>query len=135
LLDGTAFIAVNGDIWTDYDFARLPPEPAGLAHLVLVDNPPQHPKGDFVLRDDGRVVDDGEAARLTFAGIGVYRPQLLETSPPIVGRSRPARFPLAPLLRAAMADGNVQGEHHRSRWDDVGTPERLAAVRHATDGR
>ena len=44
-----AFIAVNGDVWTDYDFSRLPDEPAGDAHLVLVDNPPQHPRGDFAL--------------------------------------------------------------------------------------
>src|SRR3546814_16177329 len=70
------FIAVNGDIWTDHDFSRLPPESAGDAHLVLVDNPTHHPRGDFVLDADGRVVAEGEP-RLTFAGIGVYRPSLL----------------------------------------------------------
>src|SRR3546814_12867535 len=61
------FIAVNGDIWTDHDFSRLPPEPAGDAHLVLVDNPTHHPRGDFVLDAGGRVVAEGET-RLTFAG-------------------------------------------------------------------
>src|SRR3546814_4268299 len=71
------FIAVNGDIWTDHDFSRLPPEPAGDAHLVLVDNPTHHPRGDFVLDAGGRVVAAGEP-RLTFAGIGVYRPSLLQ---------------------------------------------------------
>ena len=32
---------------------------------------------------------------------------------------------LAPLLRAAMADDAVSGEHHPGQWWDIGTPERL----------
>ncbi|MCM2336918.1 MAG: mannose-1-phosphate guanylyltransferase, partial [Pseudomonas sp.] len=40
----------------------------------------------------------------------------------------PPRFRLAPVLRAHMADGRISGEHHRGRWTDVGTPERLAAL-------
>jgi MurNAc alpha-1-phosphate uridylyltransferase len=132
LLGDAPFIAVNGDIWTDYDFARLPREPAGDAHLVLVDNPPHVPRGDFALGDDGRVAADG-AHRLTFAGIGVYRPQLLAGWRGVIGDvagadERPPRFKLAPLLRAAMAAGRVTGEHHRGEWTDVGTPERLAGL-------
>ena len=127
-----AFIAVNGDVWTDYDFSRLPDEPAGEAHLVLVDNPPQHPRGDFALRDGGGVDSDGET-KLTFAGIGVYRPSLFDDWREIFGNApgageTPPRFKLAPLLRAAMARGAVTGEHHRGRWTDVGTPERLAEL-------
>ena len=45
LLGDAPFIAVNGDIWSDYDFARLPREPRGDAHLVLVDNPEHHRQG------------------------------------------------------------------------------------------
>jgi len=30
-----------------------------------------------------------------------------------------------------MAQGHVTGEHHRGRWTDVGTPERLAELEHA----
>ncbi|NUS61608.1 MAG: nucleotidyltransferase family protein, partial [Lysobacter sp.] len=67
LLGDAPFLAVNGDVWTDFDFARLPREPRGVAHLVLVDNPPQHPVGDFALQDDGRIANDG-ANKLTFAG-------------------------------------------------------------------
>ena len=119
LLGEAPFIVVNGDIWTDYDFSGLPAEPAGLAHLVLVDNPAHHPAGDFVL-DRGRV-REGDGPRLTFSGIGVYRPALF-------AGCAPGRFPLGPLLRAAMARDEVSGEHHRGRWVDVGTPERLAAL-------
>ena len=132
LLGEAPFLAVNGDIWTDHDFARLPREPLGAAHLVLVDNPDHHPRGDFALDGDGRVRADGEA-RLTFAGIGVYRPGLLRDWRTVIGDApgadeTPPRFKLAPLLAAAMARGAVSGEHHRGRWTDVGTPERLAAL-------
>ena len=135
LLGEAPFIALNGDIWTDYDFARLPREPAGDAHLVLVDNPDHNPRGDFTLRSDGRVDsgpgDDGQ--RLTFSGIGVYRPQLLRDWRSIIGDApgadeTPPRFRLAPLLRAAMRRGAVTGEHHAGAWTDVGTPQRLAQL-------
>lgn len=131
LLGEAPFIAVNGDIWSDYDLARLPTEPAGDAHLVLVDNPPHHPQGDFLLHDDGRVTDrQADRPALTFAGIGVYRPHMLLEWRTVIGErpgadAQPPRFPLAPLLRAAMARDAVSGEHHRGRWTDVGTPQRL----------
>lgn len=131
LLGDGPFLALNGDIWTDYDFGCLPREPRGDAHLVLVDNPPQHPHGDFALHD-GLVASDGEP-RLTFAGIGLYRPALFDGWRDIIGNAPgvdelPPRFKLAPLLRAAMARGAVTGEHHRGRWTDVGTPARLAQL-------
>ena len=119
LLGPDPFIVVNGDVWTDFDPARLRLADADLAHLVLVDNPAHHPAGDFVLAGD-RVREDG-GPRLTFSGVGVYRPALFDGC-------APGRFPLAPLLRAAIAVGRVSGEHHRGRWVDVGTPERLAAL-------
>lgn len=131
LLGNDPFIAINGDIWTDYDFAHLPTDITGDAHLVLVDNPPQHLRGDFLLRGD-RVLSDGDA-RLTFSGIGVYKPSLLEQWRSIIGSApgadaTPPRFKLAPLLRDAMHRDLVTGEHHAGRWTDVGTPERLAQL-------
>jgi len=130
LLGDAPFLAVNGDVWTDFDFARLPKQPRGIAHLVLVDNPPQHPAGDFALHDDGRV-DDAERGRLTFSGIGLYRPSLFDGWRDIIGDApgadeTPPRFRTPPLLRAAMARGEVDGTHHAGRWTDVGTPQRLA---------
>ena len=127
-----AFIAVNGDIWTDYDFARLPRDPVGDAHLVLVDNPAHHREGDFALLDNGVVAAGGEP-KLTFSGIGVYRPSLFDDWREVIGEATgaeetPPRFKLAPLLRAAMARGEATGEHHRGKWTDVGTPQRLAEL-------
>jgi N-acetyl-alpha-D-muramate 1-phosphate uridylyltransferase len=119
LLGDGPFLVVNGDIWTDFDYATLPEDFAGLAYLVLVDNPEQHPCGDFCLRE-GRVAEcDGP--RLTFSGIGLYRAALFADS-------LPGKFPLAPLLRAAMARDEVDGTHYRGRWSDIGTPERLQAL-------
>ena len=124
-----AFIGVNGDIWSDVDYARLPSAPAGDAHLVMVDNPAHNPSGDFAL-DGDRLASDGPR-RLTFSGIGVYRASLFERWREVIGTADgaerdPPRFKLAPLLRAAMARNAVRGEHHRGRWTDVGTPQRLA---------
>ena len=121
LLGAKPFLVVNGDVWTDYPFAGLPTAPAGLAHLVLVDNPPHHPQGDFALEaDSGRVGEHG-ARRLTFSGISVLRPELF-------AGCAPGRFPLGPLLRRAMADGAVTGERYGGAWRDVGTPQRLAEL-------
>lgn len=119
LLGDAPFLVVNGDVYTDYDFSRLPARPEGLAHLLLVANPPHHPAGDFFLTG-GRVTDEGApagAARLTFSGIGLYSPRLFDGC-------KAGRFPLAPLLRQAMARGQVSGERHGGCWVDVGTPAR-----------
>lgn len=131
LLGDAPFLLVNGDVWTDLDFATLPRAPRGLAHLVLVDRPPQATHGDFALDADGCVHADGDHT-LTYAGIGVYRPQLLDgwraiIATPTRANGKP-KFPLAPLLRAHMAHGAITGQHHRGRWTDVGTPERLARL-------
>jgi MurNAc alpha-1-phosphate uridylyltransferase len=132
LLGDAPFLAVNGDVWTDFDFARLPAAPAGLAHLVMVDNPAQHPRGDFVLGDDGHLSESGDA-RLTFAGIGLYRPALFDGWRGVIGDAPgvdrdPPRFKLVPLLVDAMPRGEVTAQYHGGRWTDVGTPERLAAL-------
>lgn len=119
LLGPDPFLVVNADIWTDCPFGHLGLSSDDLAHLVLVENPPQHRQGDFAL-DDKRVRSDG-SPRYTFSGIGVYRPELF------AGCS-PGAFPLAPLLRRAMAEDRVGGRLHRGRWFDIGTPQRLGEL-------
>jgi len=116
LLGDEPFLVINGDVWTDYPYAHLRDCPVEMAHLVMVDNPPQHPEGDFVLQQ-GRVRHDG-ATKLTFSGIGVYHPRLFL-------QCRGGAFALAPLLREAMDEEKVTGEHYRGQWFDIGTPERL----------
>lgn len=117
LLGSEPFVLVNGDIWTDYDFARLRTPFNGLAHLVLVDNPGHHGAGDFSLVD-GQVGNDGPA-KLTFSGLSVLDPALFKDS-------QAGAFKLAPLLRQAISEARVTGEHYTGAWVDVGTPERLA---------
>jgi N-acetyl-alpha-D-muramate 1-phosphate uridylyltransferase len=113
------FLVVNGDIWTDYPLGGLALPPGSQAHLVLVDNPPHHPRGDFGLTTDGRVTRDG--TRLTYSGLGAYDPGLFAAC-------TPGRFPLAPLLDAASTAGRLTGEYHGGAWFDVGTPARLAEL-------
>lgn len=118
LLGAAPFIGVSADILSDYDYARLPAEPDGLAHLVMVPNPDFHPRGDFWL-DDTRLNEEGRGERLTFGNIGVYRAELLDDQPD-------ARFKLLPMFQRAMRAGRLCGERFDGRWDNIGTPEQLA---------
>lgn len=116
LLGKAAFLVINGDIWTDFPFRRLAAGPQRLAHLVMVANPPHHPEGDFALVNG--TLSEAGGLRLTFSGIGVYRPELFLLWDK-------GRFPLGALLREMAARGEVTGEHYGGCWRDVGTPERL----------
>ena len=128
LLGDDPFLVVNTDVWTDFPLASLNRTLHGLAHLVLVDNPEHNRAGDFVLAPDTALVSDPQAAigdpapqALTFSGLSVLAPALFAGIPP-------GRQALAPVLRAAMARGQVTGEHYTGTWIDVGTPDRLAQV-------
>lgn len=126
LLGEEPFLVINGDVLTDIDFTLASAQAAKLsaeqrlAYLWLVQNPAHNPKGDFVLQTDGAVLSTGTGEALTFSGMGVYHPALFHDTPP----KQAAK--LAPLLRAAMEAGKVQGVKHEGLWLDVGTVERLA---------
>lgn len=119
LLGPDPFVVVSCDIVCDYPSASLPQYPVGLAHLVLVENPEFHPRGDFGLRD-GKV-DMLAKPSMTFANIGVYRPELFADC-------EPGHFPLNRLLFAAIEKGQVTGECYQGEWFNVGTPEQLCDV-------
>ncbi len=119
LLGPGPFLVVNADIWTDIDFAPLALEENAHARLLLIPNPPHHPRGDFGL--EGDLVVSRETDRYTYSGVGVYRPEFF-------GGCTAGRFPLLPLLDRAIAAGLVRGQVHRGEWCDVGTVERLAKL-------
>ena len=120
LLDDKPFLVINSDIICDFPLASLRDKPAHLAHLVLIDNPPHHPEGDFCLSANGLLSGQGRH-NLTFSGIGVYHPALFDRIPP-------GPLKLRPVLDQAMLQQQVSGEKHRGLWLDIGTPERLQEV-------
>lgn len=125
LLGERPFLVVNGDVWMDYPFARILEVGVSTldsAHLVLVDNPPQHPLGDFLLDGSGRIVErPGSEKGLTYAGLGIYTAALF-------AGLKPGKLPLRPLLDREIAAGRLRGEYFAGSWVDVGTPERLQAL-------
>jgi MurNAc alpha-1-phosphate uridylyltransferase len=123
LLGREAFLLVNGDIYTDVDYAQLRIIPGDLAQLVLVANPAHHPQGDFWLDDSGRIVAAGSQVteRLTYSGVALIHPELFEGA-------AGGRFPLLPWLEKARETSRLGGQLHKGQWLDVGTPERLAAL-------
>ncbi len=125
LLGSEPFLVVNGDVWCDWDFRRAHTLANRQAHLVFVDNPPQHAGGDFCL--DGETVryaSTGIGPTLTYAGTGVFSPDFF------AGVSVGSVVKMRPLLDAGIARGMITGERHAGCWVDVGTPERLAELDH-----
>ncbi|GHU26854.1 nucleotidyltransferase [Betaproteobacteria bacterium] len=123
LLGDAPFLVVNGDVWCDWDFRRALALSDRLAHLVFVDNPPQHANGDFCLNGETvRYAAEHIGPTYTYAGTGVFSPRFFADVPD------GAVLKLRPLLDAAIAQGLLTGEHHAGRWVDVGTPERLAEL-------
>ena len=124
LLGQEPFLVLNGDIWCDWDVSLAPQASAmlnlrnSLGWLLMVNNPPHHPEGDFELDEQGYLTEAGPT-RLTFSGVGVYDPRLFAGIQPGV----PSK--LAPLLRREMSSHRIIGQHHLGSWIDVGTPQRL----------
>jgi MurNAc alpha-1-phosphate uridylyltransferase len=131
------FWVVAGDVFAP-DFVFDPAAAARfaasglLAQLWLVPNPPHNPQGDFGLSADGRALNEAgtDGVRHTFSTYALYRRALFE--PPwcdiLPGNPQGTAAPLAPLLRRAIAAGQVGAALYTGAWTDVGTPERLAAL-------
>lgn len=109
------FLMISSDVVTDFDFRALTQLTPDLAHLVLVQNPVHHPKGDFALNPMGAVLPGSE---LTYSGIGVIAPAL-------VLAPTKTRFAMREVLFPAAEQGLLTGCVHDGYWSDVGTPDRL----------
>jgi MurNAc alpha-1-phosphate uridylyltransferase len=120
LLGSAPFLVINGDLWTDYPFARLRAVKCDWAHLVMVPNPSHNPVGDFALAG-ARIRETGDR-KLTFSGMAVYNPRLFDGC-------QPGKFSVVPLVRLAMENHLVTGEEFQGDWNDIGTLERLDATR------
>lgn len=126
LLGDQPFLVVNGDVWCDYPFPPMDGAPDciatnDLAHLILVNNPPHHPNGDFALYQSRLTDQQPHLPNYTFSGIAFYRPEFFAELP--YGKRR-----LAPLLFNAISQDQLSGELFTGDWRDIGTPERLAAL-------
>lgn len=116
LLGKEPFIVLSADVITDYSLQKLPKNPQGLAHLVLVDNPPYHANGDFCLKE-GKIYC-GEKSTLTFSNIGIYRPEFFADC-------QPGKFRLGSLFREKIKEDALTGEHYSGQWHNMGTPDDL----------
>ncbi len=117
LLADEPFLVVNGDIWCDFDFSTLAELGTDRqAHLVLVNNPAHHPKGDFAL--SGELIKNTGQPMYTYSGIGIYHPDFFSAQ-------KKGASPLAPIIREKCEQNLVSGQYHTGQWTDVGTVERL----------
>ncbi len=123
LLGQDPFISVSSDLFTDFPFVNLPMLPKRLIHMILTDNPPHHPKGDYALMGEMVIekAPEPEGSLLNFAGITVLRPELFEACPEGV-------YKLPQLFKKAFLSNSITGEYYRGIWYNIGTPEDLQAV-------
>lgn len=123
LLGSEPFVAISSDVITDFPLAQLPNSPQGLAHLVLVDNPPFHPEGDFGL-SQGKLSTSAKP-KWNFAGIAVYRPELFAPHPVSL-------LPWGKIVMPAVEQNQVTGEYYKGIWYNIGTPEDLHSLNQQT---
>lgn len=117
MLGNDPFIVINGDIWSDFDLRRLiNKEITSEVHLVLVDNPDNHPQGDFGL-DNGMVCNEA-AVMYTYSGIGIYTASFFDGL-------KTEKLSLSPILRSKIQKQLVSGEYYDGKWTDAGRIERL----------
>jgi N-acetyl-alpha-D-muramate 1-phosphate uridylyltransferase len=125
-----AFWVVSGDIYApEFKFDAVQAQrfaaTALQAHLWLVPNPSFHGKGDFGLDAQGYGLADGagpDGLTWTYANFALCRASL------VAGIAPGTKAALGPLLFEGMRQRAITGEVYRGQWENVGTPEQLAAL-------
>ena len=121
LLGDEDFLVVNADIFCEYEYdSSFSLAQERLAHLILVENPPHNPTGDFAL--DGDLASNAKEQRYTFSGIGYYSPKLFNSL------KENQKAPLAPLLREAIERKKIGVSLYDGLWHDIGTLQRLDEI-------
>ena len=127
---GDAFWVVSADVFAPrfrFDASTADEFAASgrLGRLWLVPNPLFHAHGDFGLGADGLGLADStgpDGQRWTYANIALLRAQMFSAIAP------GTKAALAPLLYAGMRERRIGVEVWRGRWENIGTPEQLAAL-------
>lgn len=119
LLGDDPFIVLSADVISNFPLQNLPKNPVGLAHIVLVDNPPFHPVGDFSLHADHVSLEP--PTLYTYSNIGIYRKELF-------AKCEPGKFPLGVLLKKAVHEQKITGEHFKGTWCNLGTADQLHRI-------
>jgi len=123
LIQSDPFLVINADIWTDYDFSQLLNPLEKQVRLVMVENPPHNPEGDFSISGDA-LLSNNNKDKLTFSGIGLYQKS-------VFNELKDGKQALAPVFRSLIEQGEIEGVTIDSQWQDIGTPERLEAINRA----
>lgn len=120
LLQHEPFWLLNGDIWTDFDFKRLPAAPTtpDLAHVVLTPTPGYRDQGDFDYAN-GRVTQRGNG--FVYCGIAVLSAALFD------GVDL-AHFSLRDLYFELIQRGQLSAQVHQGVWHDIGTVAQYRAL-------
>lgn len=124
LLGDDPFVLLNGDIWTDFDFATLPSglPPHLMGHLLLTPTPANRDDGDLQLAHHRvRRPEQGKDRRWVYCGIALLRAA-------IVG-DQTGVFSLRDALFDAGNSGQLAGQPFRGDWTDIGTFDQLIALR------
>jgi MurNAc alpha-1-phosphate uridylyltransferase len=130
LLGKERFLLVNGDIWTDFDFNQLLHCEEAVGEIIVVDNPLQHPEGDYGLSEAGWITPKSstQSKTYTYAGIAMLDPALFE------GYSMNVPFRLPELYDHAISQSHLKGRYYQGLWTDVGNLERLEALEKRLSG-
>jgi len=132
--DSSAFLVINGDIYTEINLLNWLKQAPVLgasvndkqAYLALVENPEHNIEGDFCLDAEEGSLHLKHTVNLdlpcyTYAGIGLYHPDFFKSL-------APGPHPLAPLLKKQIAANQVCASLISDYWLDIGTPERLTQL-------